>query len=39
MVEEAVCGKNTQEFVELLANQYQSVSEYMESDENFKESF
>ena len=39
MVEEAICGKNTQEFVELLANQYQSVSEYMESDENFKESF
>ena len=39
MVEEAVCGKNTQEFVELLANQYKSVSEYMESDENFKESF
>ena len=39
MVEEAICGKNTQEFIELLANQYQSVSEYMESDENFKESF
>ena len=39
MVEEAICGKNTQEFVELLANQYQSVSEFMESDENFKASF
>ena len=39
LVEEAGCGKNTQEFIELLANQYKLVSEYMESDENFKESF
>ena len=39
LVEEAGCGNNTQEFIELLANQYKLVSEYMESDQNFKESF
>ena len=39
MVEEAICGKNAQEFVTMLANQYQTVSEYMESDEQFRESF
>ena len=39
MIEEASCGKNAQEFVTTLANQYQTVSEYMESDEQFRESF
>ena len=37
MAEEAICGQNTQEFVELLANQYQSVSGFMESVERLFE--
>ena len=39
MIEEACCGKNAQEFVTMLANNYQTVSEYMESDKQFSESF
>ena len=39
MVEEASCGKNAQEFVTMLSNHYQTVSEYMRTDKQFSESF
>ena len=39
MAESAICGQNTQEFVEMIANHHQPLSTFMESDENFRASF
>ena len=39
MAEEAICGQKTQEFVELVANNYQPLSTFLENDENFRASF
>ena len=39
LAESAVCGQSTQEFVEVIANNHQALSTFMESDKNFRESF
>ena len=39
LAEEAICGQKTQEFVELVATNYQPLSTFLENDENFRASF